>query len=212
MQKGFAFIPVLVGVVIIAVVSGAFYYQSKKDSLAPIPSPKACTMEAKLCPDGLSVGRVGPNCEFALCPKISPNPTPNNSTDNGKIYRTLNVDVKEEQISDPRLVPTDIKVQIEKGRIIVSPHLVGTIGGYVIKVTASLADHTIEITEDEVYGGKSGISQKADLFKISETIDTSDLVAAEYTLIIRRKSWGGGSDKIPKQTTQTIYQETLKIN
>ncbi len=29
---------------------------------------KACTMEAKLCPDGSSVGRGGPNCEFTPCP------------------------------------------------------------------------------------------------------------------------------------------------
>lgn len=29
---------------------------------------KACTLEAKLCPDGSSVGRVGPNCEFSPCP------------------------------------------------------------------------------------------------------------------------------------------------
>ncbi len=28
----------------------------------------ACTMEAKLCPDGSYVGRSGPNCEFAACP------------------------------------------------------------------------------------------------------------------------------------------------
>ncbi len=28
----------------------------------------ACTMEAKMCPDGSFVGRVGPNCEFAPCP------------------------------------------------------------------------------------------------------------------------------------------------
>ena len=27
----------------------------------------ACPMDAKLCPDGTSVGRVGPNCEFAPC-------------------------------------------------------------------------------------------------------------------------------------------------
>ena len=27
-----------------------------------------CTQEAKLCPDGSYVGRVGPECEFALCP------------------------------------------------------------------------------------------------------------------------------------------------
>jgi hypothetical protein len=28
----------------------------------------ACTMEAKICPDGSSVGRSGPKCEFAECP------------------------------------------------------------------------------------------------------------------------------------------------
>ncbi len=27
-----------------------------------------CTMDAKLCPDGTSVGRIPPNCEFAPCP------------------------------------------------------------------------------------------------------------------------------------------------
>lgn len=32
------------------------------------PSAVACTMEAKICPDGSSVGRSGPNCEFAPCP------------------------------------------------------------------------------------------------------------------------------------------------
>jgi hypothetical protein len=31
--------------------------------------PIVCTMEAKLCPDGSYVGRTGPNCEFAPCPK-----------------------------------------------------------------------------------------------------------------------------------------------
>lgn len=33
-----------------------------------LPTPKACTAEAKLCPDGSAVGRSGPNCEFATCP------------------------------------------------------------------------------------------------------------------------------------------------
>lgn len=28
----------------------------------------ACTMDAKICPDGSAVGRTGPNCEFAACP------------------------------------------------------------------------------------------------------------------------------------------------
>jgi hypothetical protein len=33
--------------------------------------PVACTMEAKICPDGSAVGRTGPNCEFAACPTIT---------------------------------------------------------------------------------------------------------------------------------------------
>jgi hypothetical protein len=32
------------------------------------PSGQACTDEAKICPDGSTVGRTGPNCEFARCP------------------------------------------------------------------------------------------------------------------------------------------------
>jgi hypothetical protein len=31
----------------------------------------ACTQEAKICPDGSSVGRTGLNCEFAACPAVS---------------------------------------------------------------------------------------------------------------------------------------------
>ena len=33
----------------------------------------SCTMEAKLCPDGSYVGRVGPSCEFAACPESAEN-------------------------------------------------------------------------------------------------------------------------------------------
>jgi hypothetical protein len=32
------------------------------------PITTACTQEAKICPDGSSVGRTGPNCEFSPCP------------------------------------------------------------------------------------------------------------------------------------------------
>ncbi|MDO8633666.1 MAG: hypothetical protein Q7K34_00030 [archaeon] len=37
-----------------------------------IEPPVACTLEAKICPDGSAVGRVGPNCEFAPCPEVKP--------------------------------------------------------------------------------------------------------------------------------------------
>lgn len=39
-----------------------------KPTPKPTPNPVACTMEAKLCPDGSYVGRTGPKCEFAPCP------------------------------------------------------------------------------------------------------------------------------------------------
>ena len=32
------------------------------------PPQQACTEEAKICPDGSSVGRIPPACEFAPCP------------------------------------------------------------------------------------------------------------------------------------------------
>ncbi len=37
----------------------------------PSPTPVACTMEARRCPDGSYVGRTGPHCEFAPCPAVS---------------------------------------------------------------------------------------------------------------------------------------------
>jgi hypothetical protein len=44
-------------------------YQSAVTKFSPPTSkPVACTLEAKICPDGSAVGRGGPNCEFEECP------------------------------------------------------------------------------------------------------------------------------------------------
>lgn len=40
-------------------------------TMALAPHEVACTMEAKLCPDGSAVGRTGPNCEFSECPNAN---------------------------------------------------------------------------------------------------------------------------------------------
>lgn len=66
-------IPVFI--VVVAIIIG-FWFTSKNVSFKNTP-PVACTMEAKICPDGTSVGRTGPNCEFAACP--------NPSADNGGV-------------------------------------------------------------------------------------------------------------------------------
>ncbi len=41
----------------------------------PCPGAKACTLEAKICPDGSAVGRTGANCEFDVCPATSTSTT-----------------------------------------------------------------------------------------------------------------------------------------
>ncbi|HEY4517072.1 MAG TPA: peptidoglycan-binding protein [Candidatus Paceibacterota bacterium] len=39
----------------------------QKQTVSTSSDPVMCTMEMKECPDGTSVGRTGPNCEFASC-------------------------------------------------------------------------------------------------------------------------------------------------
>ena len=39
---------------------------------SPPPASPGCTLETKQCPDGSSVSREGPNCEFAACPQPPP--------------------------------------------------------------------------------------------------------------------------------------------
>lgn len=74
----------LIGILIaiILTLTGIIDYLAGRNNLqltpgvttSPVPSttstePVACTMEAKICPDGSSVGRTGPKCEFAPCPE-----------------------------------------------------------------------------------------------------------------------------------------------
>lgn len=90
MQTNRGFIQILGPILIIIAlgVGGYIYYQqnynksvpapitegevgsgsSNEGSLGTKPQPVACTMEAKICPDGSAVGRTGPKCEFAACP------------------------------------------------------------------------------------------------------------------------------------------------
>ncbi|MEI8232478.1 MAG: hypothetical protein WCG44_01920 [bacterium] len=69
-------------VVLVIILTGVVGYFAGQTRISPLTSPAptvlpsstpiavACTMEAKLCPDGSSVGRSGPNCEFAQCPVV----------------------------------------------------------------------------------------------------------------------------------------------
>jgi len=61
-------------VILILLPAGAYLFLNSNKQVA-------CTTEAKICPDGSSVGRTGPKCEFTACPKTKPTPTPNPTAD-----------------------------------------------------------------------------------------------------------------------------------
>lgn len=69
MAKGVSVV-VVVALFVIAGVAALAYFVSSNG----VPDRTACTLEAKICPDGSSVGRTGPNCEFAACPTAQTSP------------------------------------------------------------------------------------------------------------------------------------------
>lgn len=73
--NNFLLIPGLIFVIFLAV-SGSYFLGKSSNPTVPLLSPtdvqqKTCTSEAKICPDGSSLVRTGPNCEFTPCPTIS---------------------------------------------------------------------------------------------------------------------------------------------
>lgn len=63
--------PLIVGFAVAVAACG----NSASKPTQPEPDPgKQCTQEAMVCPDGSSVGRTGPNCEFAPCPAATTPP------------------------------------------------------------------------------------------------------------------------------------------
>ncbi|MFA5368782.1 MAG: hypothetical protein WC303_02095 [Candidatus Paceibacterota bacterium] len=55
---------IIISLIILLIGVGFFVYKN----LIKDQGNVACTQEAKICPDGSAVGRVGPNCEFSECP------------------------------------------------------------------------------------------------------------------------------------------------
>ncbi|MCX6761074.1 MAG: hypothetical protein NTZ84_03175 [Candidatus Nealsonbacteria bacterium] len=64
-NKGIALILIFLIIAGVLVAGGAYYFWYQKTQ-----KQVACTMEAKICPDGSAVGRIGLNCEFAPCPDL----------------------------------------------------------------------------------------------------------------------------------------------
>jgi len=143
---------------------------------------KACTMEAKICPDGSAVGRTLPNCEFAPCPIVDLNfPTNTASSDNNKtINAVLQYSPKYSfyTFTDPNESAFSIKVpnewQVSKESGLVRPYIDA---GILLQVSSSMnqaffytspyAIYTVPtelldfygFTEGKYYGSSGGISK-----------------------------------------------------
>ena len=68
-SRKFAAFGIVFGLVAAAVAAAGIAYNTFYRKAGPENEPAYCTEEARLCPDGSYVGRSGPKCEFAPCPK-----------------------------------------------------------------------------------------------------------------------------------------------
>jgi len=76
-NKGIALILIVLIIIgFLLIVGGIYYFWTKK-----IQKPIVCSQEAKVCPDGSTVGRTEPNCEFAPCPSTKSSETTDCKTD-----------------------------------------------------------------------------------------------------------------------------------
>ena len=102
---------IFVALIVLAGVAAVTWQRVGNKSTQPV----ACTMEAKLCPDGSAVGRTGPNCEFAACPEVKPVPvvTPGDTgTITGSV--TLSPTCPVERVPpEPQCAPKPYQTKIE---------------------------------------------------------------------------------------------------
>lgn len=73
-----------------------------------IPSPKGetqvvCTLDAKICPDGSSVGRISPDCEFEACPSVGSNQV----IDGWKMYKNDDLNISFQYPSSWEIIEKD---------------------------------------------------------------------------------------------------------
>lgn len=112
---------VILGILVV-VIAAALWMANERTAQAP--GPQACTMEAKLCPDGSAVGRTGPNCEFAECPTGGPISL---ETQIGKEVSGLDVRITPLEVIEDSRCPIDV-VCIQAGTVRVRARLMSGLG------------------------------------------------------------------------------------
>jgi hypothetical protein len=126
----------------------------------------ACTMEAKMCPDGSYVGRTGPKCEFEQCP--SPSLTSVKVTTKiGQSSTGLNVTINPTEVISDSRCPMDVQC-IWAGTVEVKTTLSTQVshGEHVLKLgePQNFGNYTVTLTEVSP-DTKAGIKIQNSLYK-----------------------------------------------
>ncbi len=114
---------IVLGLIVFAVRSGVSTMDSS--GVPVIPEGVACTMEAKMCPDGSYVGRIGSKCEFAACPAFSTPPAPvtdSYTTSIGQMIGGGFLTIAPFQVIEDSRCPIDVQC-IQQGTVRVKAHV-----------------------------------------------------------------------------------------
>ena len=145
--------------VVIGLVYFGVQYYSKTQPIPDVQNPPtggvvACTMDAKMCPDGSYVGRSGPNCEF-VCPVTTTPSTPTTAKavlELNKIQVVGGVTIKAWAVTQDSRCPSDVTC-IQAGKVTVALSLTGSAGATAsgeLEPTKSLNVGTATVTLDDV--------------------------------------------------------------
>ncbi len=104
--------------------------------------PQVCDADALICPDGSSVGRSGPNCEFNACPSEHATST-RTTTYLGGTTTALNLSIS------PRKVVSDSRCPID-----VTCIWAGTVEVHTTLATqVANGEHVLALNEPKIFGG-----------------------------------------------------------
>lgn len=110
------YIALLVVLAVIGIGGALYLYQPTLSQESGTPSgdsPKggeqvACTLDAKICPDGSAVGRVPPNCEFAACPSDA-GESVTRSAHVGEVIEARGERIHIDSVKDDSRCPVDVQ-------------------------------------------------------------------------------------------------------
>lgn len=130
---------IIIGAVVVALIGWFLLSHVNKGSQEPIAV--ACPTDAMICPDGTSVGRTGPKCEFAACPQVLGETVATTTLAIGQSDEVAGMQLKVVSLVEDSRCPSDVQC-IQAGTVRV-------------KVSVSGSEYTLTLNKPEVIGALS---------------------------------------------------------